>query len=113
MTPNQRKNAARMDYLLAGAMVTMGLLATGLSLMQLPFHNSQMVQATQPASPGSTSPQVPAGNDNGPAESKPGGARPTTPAPEPARPDTEAQKAGSAPALPAAPAEKIGEPIKK
>lgn len=110
MTPNQKKNAARLDYFLAGTMVAMGLLVAGLSLTQLPSRNSQTAQVTQPDS---TSPQVPAGKDSGPAESKPGGTRPTTPAPEPARPDADAQKAGAAPALPAAPAEKMGEPVSK
>ena len=37
--------------------------------------------------------------------------RPTTPAPEPARPDSNAQKSGAQPALPPAPAEKTGEPV--
>jgi hypothetical protein len=49
--------------------------------------------------------------DKPPAESKPGGERPTTPAPEPARPDAQAQKAGATPALPPAPAEKTAAPI--
>ena len=48
-----------------------------------------------------------------PAESKPGGTRPTTPAPEPATPKPEAQKEGAKPALPPAPAEKIAPPIKE
>ena len=66
-----------------------------------------MAQATQPlqASPPET--------QNKPAESKPGGERPTTPAPEPARPDAEAQKAGAQPALPPAPAEKTAAPIQE
>jgi hypothetical protein len=110
MTPTEKKNAVRLDYALAGTMVAMGLLVAGLSLAQLP-RGSLMAQVTPP--PASTSPAVPAGNDNGPAESKPGGTRPTTPAPEPARPDEDAQKAGATPALPAAPAEKIGEPVRK
>ncbi len=42
----------------------------------------------------------------------PGGARPTTPAPEPAQPSAEAQKDGAKPALPPAPAEKVAPPIK-
>ena len=43
----------------------------------------------------------------------PGGTRPTTPAPEPARPDSQAQTEGAArPALPPAPAEKMAPPIK-
>lgn len=45
------------------------------------------------------------------APAEPGGTRPTTPAPEPARPDADAQKAGAKPALPPAPAEKMGEPV--
>jgi hypothetical protein len=48
-----------------------------------------------------------------PAESKPGGTRPTNPAPEPARPNPEAQKQGAKAALPPAPAEKIAPPIKE
>jgi hypothetical protein len=62
-----------------------------------------------------TSPQtlpVPSGKQNGPAESKPGGTRPTTPAPEPARPDADdAGHANPQPALPPAPAEKVAPPI--
>jgi hypothetical protein len=46
-----------------------------------------------------------------PAESKPGGERPTTPAPQPARPDAQAQQEGAKPALPPAPAEKTAPPI--
>jgi len=49
--------------------------------------------------------------DDKPAESKPGGVRPTTPAPEPARPDAQAQKEGAKPALPPAPPEKMAPPI--
>ena len=52
-------------------------------------------------------------NDNKPAESKPGGTRPTNPAPEPARPAPEAERQGAKAALPPAPAEKIGPPIEK
>ena len=43
----------------------------------------------------------------------PAATRPTTSAPEPARPDAEAQKTGAAPALPPAPAEKTAAPIKE
>jgi|HubBroStandDraft_6_1064221.scaffolds.fasta_scaffold435576_2 hypothetical protein len=48
-----------------------------------------------------------------PAESMPGGTRPTTPAPEPAQPNLEAQKEGAKPVLPPAPAEKVAPPIKE
>lgn len=113
MTPTEKKSAARLDYLLAGTMIVTGLVVAGLSLMQLPSHGARMAQVTQPAQSDSASPQAPAVQERRPAESTPGGTRPTTPAPEPARPDADAQKAGSAPALPAAPAEKMGDPIQK
>ncbi len=92
--------------LLASALVAAGLAVSGLSLMQIAARNPQMAQATQPLQ---SSP--PAAEDKPPAESKLGGERPTTPAPEPARPDTQAQKAGATPALPSAPAEKTAAPI--
>ena len=81
--------------LLASAMVAAGLAISGLSLAQL--------QATY----------ICAIHAHPLAESKPGGDRPTTPAPEPARPDPDAQKAGATPALPPAPAEKTATPIKE
>lgn len=56
---------------------------------------------------------TPAADPAKPAESKPGGTRPTNPAPEPAHPDPEAQKQGAKAALPLAPAEKIAPPIKE
>jgi hypothetical protein len=109
MIPDDRKRAYRMDMLLACALVASGLTVSGVSLVRLSARGPQMAQATQPLQ---SSPAAPAAQDNAPAESKPGGERPTTPAPEPARPDADAQKAGAAPALPPAPAEKTGAPIK-
>jgi hypothetical protein len=88
-------------------MIAAGLVISGLSLTELAARNSQVAQATQPLQ---SSP--PAAPNNAPAESKPGGERPTTPAPEPARPDAAAQTTGAAPALPPAPAEKMAPPIK-
>ena len=77
--------------------------------ISLSFAQGEMVIA-QAKSP-QTSP-VPAGKENGPAESMPGGTRPTTPAPEPARPDVDdAGHANPQPALPPAPAEKVAPPI--
>jgi hypothetical protein len=89
-------------------LVAGGLVISGLSLTQLSARNTHIAQATQPlqSSP-STAP------DNTPAESKPGGVRPTTPAPEPAHPDAPAQTTGAASALPPAPAEKVAPPIKE
>jgi hypothetical protein len=107
MPPDDRKSAYR-DFWFAAAIVASGLVISGLSLTQLSARNTHVAQATQPlqSSP-STAP------DNSPAESKPGGVRPTTPAPEPARPDAPAQTTGAASALPPAPAEKIAPPIRE
>lgn len=108
MSPDDKKRAFRKDLLLAFAMVAVGLTVSALSLTQISARNPRMAQATQPLQ---SSP--PASEDKTPAESKPGGERPTTPAPEPARPDAEAQKAGATPVLPPAPAEKTAAPIKE
>jgi hypothetical protein len=107
MSADKRKRAYRRDMIFASAMVAAGLAISGLSLIELTRRPQQFAQATQPlqASPESETQEKP------PAESKPGGVRPTTPAPEPARPDDEAQKAGASPALPPAPAEKTAAPI--
>jgi hypothetical protein len=106
MNPNARKRALGKDFLLASLLVTAGLVVSGVSLIELAKSNVQMAQATQPLQ--SSPPAAP--NDE-PAESKPGGTRPTTPAPEPARPNAGAQTTGAAAALPPAPAEKIAPPI--
>ncbi|HWX84959.1 MAG TPA: hypothetical protein VNZ48_15290 [Xanthobacteraceae bacterium] len=106
MSPDDSKRAYRRDLLLASLLVTSGLVISGLSLTVLMARDPpQMAQATQPLQ------SSPPDNQDKPAESKPGGDRPTTPAPEPARPDAQAQKAGAQPVLPPAPAEKIAPPI--
>jgi hypothetical protein len=108
MTPDDRKRAEKRDLLLATVMVVAGLAIAGLALGSLAVDGqTRMAQATPPlqGTPSTTQGQAP-------AEAKPGGERPTTPAPEPARPDAEAQKNGATPALPAAPAEKTAAPIK-
>jgi hypothetical protein len=96
--------------LLASALIAAGLVISGFSLVQLVAHNQQqMAQATQPLQSSPT----PAPQESPPAESKPGGERPTTPAPEPAHPDVQAQKDGAKPALPPAPAEKMAPPMQQ
>ncbi len=108
MTPHDRKRADKKDLLLASMMVVAGLAISGLALGSLVVDGqTQMAQATPPlqGTPSTTQGQAP-------AQAKPGGERPTTPAPEPARPDAEAQKNGATPALPPAPAEKTAAPIK-
>ncbi len=107
MAPNDSKRTYRKDLLLASAMVVAGLTMSGFALARIAAdHRQQMAQATQPlqGTPSTT-------EGKAPAESKPGGERPTTPAPEPARPDAQAQQEGAKPALPPAPAEKTAPPI--
>lgn len=110
---HEERLAAR-DMALGVAIVVTGLVMCGVSVMRLAHGQTEIAQTTvaQTSAPKSGTPSVPAGNTNGPAEAKPGGTRPTTPAPEPAKPDNSAQKAGAQPALPSAPAEKIAPPIK-
>jgi hypothetical protein len=112
MSPDDRKRAYRKDLLLAAIMVAAGLAVSGLSLAQIKATSvhPQMAQATQPLQSSPTPTPTPQANP--PSEAKPGGERPTTPAPEPARPDADAQKTGATPVLPPAPAEKSAAPIK-
>ena len=93
--------------LIASVLLAAGFGVSIVSMAQLKAGDTQMAQATQPLQ---SSPSTP---NNAPAESKPGGERPTTPAPEPARPDTQAQKEGVKATLPPAPAEKIAPPIQQ
>jgi hypothetical protein len=109
MSADQNKRSYRIDFLVAAALVTTGLVISGLSLAELRARGpQQLAQATQPlqSSPGAeTRPSVPAETTTG--------TRPSNVPPEPARPDADAQKAGAQPALPPAPAEKTAEPIKQ
>jgi hypothetical protein len=110
MTADNSKRILARDLLLATAMIAAGLTISGLALTELrAVHTSEMAQATQPlqSSPPADQDKIP------PAESKPGGERPTTPAPEPAHPDERAQKEGAKPVLPPAPAEKMAPPIQQ
>jgi hypothetical protein len=110
MTPDDSERSYRQDLLLAAVMVVAGVALSGFSLAAITMnHPRQLAQATQPLQ-GSP---APADTGKMPAEAKPGGERPTTPAPEPARPDAKAQQEGAQPALPPAPAEKTAAPIKE
>ena len=106
MLSNDRKR--RREFFFASVMLVAGLTLTGFSLVSVARTDVQLAQATPPlqGSPSTTT------NDK-PAESKPGGTRPTTPAPEPATPTTEAQKEGAKAALPTAPPEKMAPPIEQ
>jgi hypothetical protein len=106
MTSSESRRVARRDFIFAAIAIAAGLTVTGASLLPSmvrnePQHFAQ-AQTTQPDRSDKTSE---------PAESKPGGTRPTTPPPQPARPDADAQNRGAKPALPPAPAEKIAPPV--
>jgi hypothetical protein len=107
MAPDDSKRALRTDLLLAAVLIMVGLATSGFALGRIAVdHRQELAQATQPlqGTPSTT-------EGKAPAESKPGGERPTTPAPEPARPDAQAQREGAKAALPPAPAEKTAPPI--
>ena len=110
MSADQNKRSYRIDFLLAAALVTTGLVMSGLSLAELRARGpQQLAQATQPlqSTPGAeTKPAAP-------PEPVTTGTRPSNIPPQPARPDADAQKAGAQPVLPPAPAEKTAEPIKQ
>ncbi|MDE2378683.1 hypothetical protein [Bradyrhizobium sp.] len=109
MASQDDKRRLRREVLIAASLFAAGVVVSGLSLAQIRAENRlQMTQATPPlqATP------VPDDQNKTPAESKPGGERPTTPAPEPARPDPQTQGAAK-PVLPPAPAEKYAPPIKE
>jgi hypothetical protein len=102
---NDRKRRA--DFLIASVMLASGLMLTGYSMVSVTRTTRvHLAQATLPVQAQS----APESSDK-PAESKPGGTRPTTPAPEPARPDAQAQQEGAKAALPPAPPEKMAPPI--
>jgi hypothetical protein len=110
MSPEPSKRGYTKDFLLAAALVTTGLVISGLSLTQLRAHDpQQLAQATQPlqSTPGAET------KPSAPSEPVTTGTRPSSVPPEPARPDADAQKSGAQPALPPAPAEKTAPPIKE
>jgi hypothetical protein len=108
---DERKRGIRRDLGLAAALIAVGLVVSGLSLAELVARERKDVAQATPGTPPLRG--TPAPENNIPAESKPGGVRPTTPPPEPARPDPQAEKRGARPVLPPAPAEKMAPPIKE
>ena len=91
-------------------MLVSGLGLTGFSTASI-IARAPVVHLAQATPPVQSQP-APA-DSNKPAESMPGGTRPTTPAPEPARPDAQAQQEGAKAALPPAPPEKMAPPIEQ
>ena len=111
MNENTKRLVHRQLWL-AALLLSAGLAISGLSLARLHAqHQLEMAQAT--GTPGQPLQATPSSQPTNapPAEAEPGGTRPTTPAPEPARPDRQAQQEGAKPALPPAPAEKMAPPI--
>jgi hypothetical protein len=107
---NDKRNL-KLDLMIACSLFAAGLLVSVMSLAQIrAADRTELAQASQPLQGTPSNDQ-----DKTPAEAKPGGTRPTTPAPEPAHPDPQTQGAAGAakPALPPAPAEKIAPPIEK
>src|SRR5689334_9472460 len=107
MFVDQGKRTLRRDLLVAALLLVSGLGLSGISLIKVANSDVHLAQATHPlqSSPPATSDK--------PAESKPGGERPTTPAPEPAHGDPQTKGEAVKPALPPAPAEKIAPPIRE
>jgi hypothetical protein len=109
MAGKNQKGKLTRDVLIACSLFVAGVVISGLSLAQIRAERRmELAQGTQPLQGTPSDDQT-----RTPAESKPGGERPTTPAPEPARPDPQTQGAATRPALPQAPAEKIAPPIKE
>jgi hypothetical protein len=103
------KRRLKLDLTIACSLFAAGIAVSVVSLAQIRAQSRmELAQATQPLQ-GTPSND----RDKTPAEAKPGGDRPTMPAPEPARPDPQTQGAATKPALPPAPAEKIAPPIKE
>jgi hypothetical protein len=110
MSADNSMRSTTKDFLFAAALVTTGLVISGLSLAELRTRDpQQLAQTTQPlqSTPGAEK------KPSAPAEGVTTGTRPPDVPPQPARPDPEAQKSGAQPALPPAPAEKTAPPIKE
>jgi hypothetical protein len=106
------KRATKGEWLVALALIAAGMAISALAMGEIRASKPerQLAQATPQAPRQQSAP--PAKNDTL-VESEPGGTRPTTPAPEPARPNPEAQKKAGQPVQPQRPAEKYGPPIKE
>jgi len=108
-----RRQELRLQLVVSISLFLAGVTVSCLALARIVVHEAHAAQLAQ-AQPDTMQNDPSRGQTSGssaPAESKPGGTRPTTPAPEPATPDTDAQKAGAPTALPSAPAEKTAPPI--
>ena len=114
----------RQERMLGVVMLVAGLAIAGVAVTRMGPDGVVQAQVTPQTAPPAAAQDKPA-----PAESMPGGTRPTTPAPEPARPqnnqNNQGSTTGTAPAnagdraptigtpLPPAPAEKTGAPLQR
>lgn len=105
MTKNGKRDLLK-ELTIAGCILLTGVAISGIAAADLLGHKVQFAQATQPlqSTPGAESKPSTSGTSGQ-------GTRPADMAPEPARPDADAQKAGATPVLPPAPAEKTAAPI--
>jgi hypothetical protein len=115
------QNTDRRERAIGAALLVLGLLVAGGALVKIHKEEAYQARVAQAQS------TAPAGQNSAkPAESEPGGTRPTTPAPEPAQPQAKpGETSGSAPLtsqdrppetgkpLPQAPAEKMAPPLEK
>ena len=121
MTDRDDEHMSRRDWLAGSALLITGLAVSAFAVPQILTTPVVMAQAVDSTKPPATT--APVGKENGPADSMPGGTRPTTPAPEPARPNQNGTVGSGPPApqdrppvtgnpLPPAPAGQHGEPIR-
>jgi hypothetical protein len=111
MTPIDQNRGMKWDLVLAGVLIAAGVALSGLSLTQFDSSSGQLQLAQATPQPPTSTPGA-ASKPTAPDDFKGTGARPHEVAPQPARPDQEAIQSGAKPALPPAPAEKRGEPIR-
>lgn len=101
----------RLQMALAVMLFVAGAAMSGAALFRIAADNQHLAQASAPqTSPAGVSVDGQMPRSAVPAERSPE-TRPTTPAPEPARPDGGAQRSGAPAALLPAPAEKTAPPI--
>ena len=113
MAPETRRAIGR-QLSAAAVLLAAGLTIVGFSLARIHAQNqTQLAQATGEVGKPLQATPSPQPSKAPPAEAMPGGTRPTTPAPEPATPDAQAQQQGAKPALSPAPPEKMAPPIQE
>jgi hypothetical protein len=116
---HKNQNTDRRERAIGAGLLVLGLLVAGGALVKIHKQEAYQERVAQTTAPADQ-------NSSKPAESEPGGTRPTTPAPEPAQPQVKpGETSGSAPLtsqdrppetaqpMPQAPAEKMAPPLEK